>query len=133
MKTYYSAITLNGTEIKEYLDTYEVKIDKVYAAEPNFVAVSGKTVNQLLGDQRTLTVTFEPMNTQQLNTLFRSINRSEKATIKYIDPELGETTKQFTCSSLPAAHYFVSDNGIQFWQIPSISFVEDTNFSGGSG
>lgn len=134
MRQYYSQITINSAVIDEYLDNYDVQINEVFAEEPNFTAVSGKLVQAYLGDQRTLNVNFEPMTTAQLNTLFKSIKASRNnISIKYIDPKDGETTKKFSCTSLPAATYFVCDDGRQFWTIPTVTFEEVVDFSGGSG
>lgn len=134
MVQYYSQITINSAVIDEYLYNYDVQINEVFADEPNFTAVSGKLVQAYLGDQRVLNVNFEPMTTAQLNTLFKSIKASRNnISIKYIDPKDGETTKKFSCTSLPAATHFVSDDGRQFWTIPTVTFEEVVDFSGGSG
>lgn len=132
----YTKIVINSTTIDEYLDSYDVQIQEVKAAQPNFTAISGKRVENYLGDQRLLMINFEPMNTAQINSLFSAIKAvHQRIPISYIDPQLGEVTKYFTCDNLPAATYFVSDDGIQFWQLPTITFTEVVDYSsyGGSG
>lgn len=127
----YTSIKINGIVISKYLDSYDVQIKEKYANSPNFTAISGKEVKNYLGDRRTLAVNFEPMETSQINELFTAIKSvREDIPIEYIDPQMGVVTKKFNCPNLPAATYFVSDDGRQFWTIPTVNFEEtDTDFS----
>lgn len=130
------SITINGTVIDTYLSKYNVEIQEVYNESGSFTAIDNTQHKAYLGDKRVLSVDFEPMSTEQINELFSAIKANREAiTISYIDPQLGENTLTFTCSKLPAASYFESDDGIQFWQIPTVTFEEITAFSqsGGSG
>lgn len=109
-----------------YLAGYDVTVEKVYDTNLNYTSVSGNKVQKQLGVQRVLKVKFEPMNTAQISELFTAIGLSEAgSTISYIDPYAGEVlTKVFTCEQLPAASYFESDDGKDFWTIPDITFTE---------
>lgn len=127
------SIKINGTIIDKYLKSYDVKIVEQFSSSPNYVAVSGKTIRNYLGDKRQLTISFEPMENSQIQTLFASIKSSREISVEYIDPQLGLVTKKFTCENLPAASYFVSDDGRKFWTLPDVLLEEVTNFSGGSG
>lgn len=126
-----TTIKINNLTIDEYLVNYTVDIMEKYADQPNFVAVSGKKVNRYLGDRRILKIDFEPMETTQINGLFNEIKTvREHIPIKYIDPQLGEVTKKFSCSSLPSATYFMSNDGKQIWTIPTVTFEEtDDDYS----
>lgn len=127
----YTSIKINGIVVSKYLDSYDVQIKEKYANSPNFTAISGKEVKSYLGDRRTLAVNFEPMETSQINELFTAIKSvREDIPIEYIDPQMGVVTKKFNCPNLPAATYFVSDDGRQFWTIPTVNFEEtDTDFA----
>jgi hypothetical protein len=120
------AITINNQVIDTYLASYDVTVKKVYDENLNATAVSGKKIQKLLGVQRELKVKFEPMSTAQVSQLFTAIGLSQLgSTITYIDPMLGTSaTKIFTCEQLPAASYFESDDGIDLWTIPDITFTE---------
>lgn len=124
---YLTSISINELVIKDYLVNYSVKIVEQIDPNLNFTAISGKQVQGYLGDKREITVTFEPMETSQINQLFRAIkNARENIPIQYIDPQLGETVKYFTCSNLPAATWFRDDyTGKQYWTVPDIVFVEN--------
>lgn len=129
------AITINGTTIDMYLRSYDVVVKKVYDENLNATAVSGRKMQRLLGVQRELTVKFEPMNTAQISQLFNAIGLSSGgSTITYLDPMLGRNnTLVFLCEQLPAASYFESDDGIDFWTIPDIVFKEDIDSSSWGG
>ena len=122
------SITINGVFIDRYLDKYQCQINSEYDTENSFEAIDGTLVRTFLGTRRVLNVDFEPMNTQQINQLFSAIRSSQDITITYIDPELGQQTRIFVCSSLPAATYFEGQTtaGVfkQFWTIPTIIFTE---------
>ena len=120
------SITINNKVISMYLAGYDVVVEKVYDTNLNYTSVSGNKVQNLLGVQRKLTVKFEPMNTAQIAELFTAIGLSQSGTsITYIDPYAGQSlTKVFTCEQLPAASYFESDDGVDFWTIPDIEFTE---------
>lgn len=119
-------ITINNKVIGMYLAKYDVVVEKVYDTNLNYTSISGNKVQNLLGVQRKLTVSFEPMNTAQISELFTAIGLSQSGTtITYIDPYAGTAlTKVFTCEQLPAASYFESDDGVDFWTIPDIEFTE---------
>ena len=126
------SITINGTVIDVYLADYSVEIQEVYNSSGSFTAIDNTEHKAYLGDQRVLSVDFEPMSTDQMNELFSVIKANREAiSIAYIDPQLGETTLSFTCPKLPAASFFEADNGIQFWKIPTVTFEEITAFSSG--
>ena len=120
------AITINNQVIDTYLASYDVTVKKIYDENLNATAVSGKKIQKLLGVQRELKVKFEPMSTAQVSQLFTAIGLSQLgSTITYLDPMLGrDNTLTFTCEQLPAASYFESDDGIDFWTIPDITFTE---------
>lgn len=126
--------TANEKVISTYLAGYDVEVVKVYDDNLNYTAVSGKEVRNVLGVQRVLTAKFEPMNTAQISELFNAIGLSQNgSSIKYLDPMSGSLqTRTFTCEQLPAASYFTSDDGIDFWTIPDIEFTEviDTSLWG---
>ena len=130
----YTKIKINNLTVEKYLNNYTVDIEEVMSSS-GFTAVSGKKHEIYLGDKRNITVSFEGMSTNEINSLFSEIKSvRSKIPITYVDPQLGEITKYFTCNKLPAATYFVSDDGIQFWKLPDITFEEVTNFaSSGSG
>lgn len=120
-----TAIKINKLVVDKYLVNYTVDITEKYADQPNFTAVSGKKINKYLGDRRTIKIDFEPMETAQINELFNEIKAiREHIPIEYIDPQQGKVIKRFSCSSLPSATYFVSDDGRQFWTIPTVTFEE---------
>lgn len=116
----------NETIVKNYLAGYDVEVQKVYDDNLNYTALSGKEVKGVLGVQRILTAKFEPMSTAQISELFQAIGLSQNgSSIKYLDPMSGSLQiRTFTCEQLPAASYFTSDDGIDFWTIPDIQFTE---------
>lgn len=121
----YIAITIGGVVVQQYLKKYEVTIKKIYDENLNYTSISGKKVSKVLGVQREIKVSFEPMNTSQISTLFSAIGLSDTGTnISYIDPIKGSATSIFLTEQLPAATYFRSDDGIDFWTIPDITFTE---------
>lgn len=125
--TDYISITIGGMVVQQYLKKYEVTIKKIYDENLNYTTISGQKVSKILGVQREIKVSFEPMNTAQIGQLFSAIGLSDAGTtILYIDPIKGSTTSTFTTEQLPAATYFRSDDGIDFWTIPDITFVEKT-------
>lgn len=133
--TEYIAITIGGVVVQQYLKKYEVTIKKIYDENLNYTSVSGKKVQKMLGVQREIKVSFEPMNTSQISTLFSAIGLNDTGTtIAYIDPMIGSTSSTFLVEQLPAASYFRSDDGIDFWTIPDITFTEvvDTSSWGGA-
>ena len=134
--TEYIAITIGGVVVQQYLKKYEVTIKKIYDENLNYTAISGRKVSKILGVQREIKVSFEPMSTSQISTLFSAIGLSDSGTtISYIDPIKGSTSSTFITEQLPAATYFRSDDGIDFWTIPDITFTEkevDTSSWGGA-
>ena len=125
-----NTITINNLVVDKWLDNYEVQIVEQFSSQ-GFNAVDGTQVNSYLGDRRILVVKFEPMSTSQINETFKAIKSVRNSIpIKYVDPQIGEVTKKFTCPSLPSATWFVSDDGRQFWTIPNVTFQE-TNESAG--
>lgn len=115
----------NALTVDMYLDNYSVNIIERYATDMNFTAVSGKSMNKYLGDRRELLVNFEPMETKQINELFKTIKSyKNNIPISYMDPEKGYITKRFSCNNLPVATYFISDDGRKFWTIPTVTFSE---------
>lgn len=134
--TEYISITIGGVVVQQYLKKYEVTIKKIYDENLNYTAISGRKVSKILGVQREIKVSFEPMNTTQISTLFSAIGLSDAGTtITYIDPIKGSTSSTFLTEQLPAATYFRSDDGIDFWTIPDITFTEkevDTSSWGGA-
>lgn len=115
-----------GTQVIDmYLDNYSVNIIERYSTDGNFVSISGKSMNKYLGDRRELSVNFEPMENSQINQLFKEIKKyRNNIPIKYKDPQHGEITRNFSCNNLPSATYFVSDDGREFWTIPTVTFTE---------
>ena len=136
MQDEYISITIGNKEVLQFLKNYEVTIKKVYDENLNYEAVSGQTVKSLLGIQRELKVSFEPMASSEIASVLGSIELSDEGTdITYIDPLLGVTTKTFNVEQLPAATYFRSDDGVDFWILPDITFTEkdiDTSSWGGA-
>jgi hypothetical protein len=140
------SIIINGVTIANFLDKYQVQIKEVFDTQSSFTAIDGTSNSVYLGDQRIIEVDFEPMSQSQMQTLFSAIKENrESIEITYVDPQLGETTKNFTCSNLPAATYFEaekeyvynkeikSDNEtVLFWTVPTITF-EETEASWSSG
>lgn len=130
----YIAITIGGVVVQQYLKKYEVTIKKIYDENLNYTSISGKKVSKVLGVQREIKVSFEPMSTTQIGQLFSAIGLSDAGTtIIYIDPILGSTTSVFLTEQLPAATYFRSDDGIDFWTIPDITFTEKVDSSSWGG
>ena len=127
----YTSIKINGLTVQKFLNNYDVQIIEKYAASPSFTAISGKEVKSYLGDRRKLAIQFEAMETSQITSLFTAIKSArENIPIEYIDPQYGVIIKKFTCPNLPAATYFVSDDGRQFWTIPTVNFEEtETDFA----
>lgn len=119
-------VQVGGTKIDFYLSSYDVTVEKVYDTNLNYTSVSGNKVQKLLGVQRVLKVKFDPMNTAQIHELFTAIGLEPTGTpISYIDPYAGAVLlRVFTCEQLPAASYFQSDDGIDFWTIPDVEFTE---------
>lgn len=129
-------ITINGTQISEYLKSYECEIEEVYDEDNAIEAIDGTQHRTYMGDRRTLKVYFEPMNTQQITQLFTAIKSERLISIGYIDPQLGSTSRTFNCPSLPATTYFEGDDHVQYWEVPPITFIEpelDKSSSGGGG
>lgn len=125
-----NAIKISDLVIDRYLDNYDVQIEEQFSAQ-GFTAIDGTQVNSYLGDRRVLVVKFEPMSTAQINELFKAIKKNrESIQIQFIDPQLGQVTKGFTCPSLPSATWFVSDDGRQFWTIPDVTFQETDKSAG---
>ena len=125
-----NSIKISGLDIDKYLDNYDVQIVECFSSQ-GFTAIDGTQVNSYLGDRRVLVVKFEPMETAQLNSLFNAIKQNrESIPISYIDPQLGLAEKKFTCPNLPAATWFVSDDGRQFWTIPNVTFQETDESAG---
>lgn len=125
-----NSITISGLTIDKYLDNYDVQIVECFSSQ-GFTAIDGTQVNSYLGDRRILVVKFEPMTTPQINNLFKAIKQSrESIPIGFTDPQLGQTSKQFTCPNLPSATWFVSDDGRQFWTIPDVTFQETDESAG---
>lgn len=123
------SIIIGTKKISNYLAGYDVTVEKVYDTNLNYTSISGNKVQKILGVQRVIKIKFEPMNTAQISELFTAIGLSTQDTqgtsITYLDPLAGSTlTKSFTCEQLPAASYFQSDDGIDFWTIPDIEFTE---------
>lgn len=120
------SIIIGTKKISNYLAGYDVTVEKVYDTNLNYTSISGNKVQKILGVQRVIKIKFEPMNTAQISELFTAIGLSDSGTsITYLDPLAGSTlTKSFTCEQLPAASYFQSDDGIDFWTIPDIEFTE---------
>lgn len=120
------SIIIGTKKISNYLARYDVTVEKVYDTNLNYTSISGNKVQKILGVQRVIKIKFEPMNTAQISELFTAIGLSDSGTsITYLDPLAGSTlTKSFTCEQLPAASYFQSDDGIDFWTIPDIEFTE---------
>jgi hypothetical protein len=120
------SIIIGTKKISNYLAGYDVTVEKVYDTNLNYTSISGNKVQKILGVQRVIKIKFEPMNTAQISELFTAIGLSDSGTsITYLDPYAGSTlTKSFTCEQLPAASYFQSDDGIDFWTIPDIEFTE---------
>lgn len=130
----YISITIGGVVVQQYLKKYEVTIKKIYDENLNYTSISGKKVSKVLGVEREIKVSFEPMNTTQISTLFNAIGLSDVGTtISYIDPIKGSTSSVFTTEQLPAATYFRSDDGIDFWTIPDITFTEKVDSSSWGG
>ena len=68
---------------------------------------------------------------QIINDTFKAIKSNrESISITFIDPQLGNVTKNFTCPTLPSATWFESDDGRQFWTIPDITFQETDKSAG---
>lgn len=141
------SITINGKIIDVFLSKYQVQIREVYDNKSNFVAIDGTEHKTFLGNQRFLSVDFEPMSQSQMEELFSAIKENrESISISYLDPQLGEVIKQFTCDNLPAATYFETDpkyvynselktavqETVKFWTVPTINF-EETKESWWSG
>ena len=130
-------ITINEKVIDEYLGKYSVQIVPVNGE--GFTAVSGKTISNVVGYKRNLSVDFEPMFTEQMNELFRAILSGDNVSITYIDPANGEETRVFSKPTLPAAHYAEMETTrgtfVNVWTIPTITFTEKEaeTVSGGSG
>lgn len=119
------SISIGEMVIDMYLNNYSVDINGRYASDINFTSISGKTMNKYLGDSRELSVNFEPMETSQINELFREIKKyRNNIPITYKDPQKGQITKHFSCDNLPVATYFISDDGREFWTIPTVVFTE---------
>lgn len=120
------AITINGQLIDEYLSKYSVQI--VPQVGEGFTAVSGKTHSSVTGYKRSLSVDFEPMDTEQMTALFGAILSGTDVAIKYTDPQNGEETRNFLQPTLPAASYeemeTTQGTWLQFWIIPTITFEE---------
>ena len=125
-----TTIKIGSLVIDKWLENYDAQIIEQFSSQ-GFTAVDGTQVNTYLGDKRTLVVKFEPMSTPQINQLFTAI-KSNRASIPitYVDPKDGETTRYFTCPNLPSATWFVSDDGRQFWTIPSVTFQETDESAG---
>lgn len=131
--------------VADYLDSYDVEVEKVYDENLNYKSVSGAEIKNVLGVRRKLTAKFEPMSTAQIHELFNAIGLSQQGVyISYIDPMESDSTypvggsevptyvtKQFTCEQLPTASYFESDEGYLFWTIPDIEFTETASSWGG--
>ena len=134
--TDYISITIGGVVVQQYLKKYEVTIKKIYDENLNYTSISGKKIQKVLGVQREIKVSFEPMNSTQIAELFSAIGLTDAGTtIAYIDPIEGSTSSTFLTEQLPAATYFRSDDGIDFWTIPDITFTEkevDTSSWGGA-
>ena len=125
-----NTIKIGSLVIDKWLENYDAQIIEQFSSQ-GFTAVDGTQLNTYLGDKRTLVVKFEPMSTQQINELFKAIKLSrESIPITYVDPKDGETTRNFTCPNLPSATWFVSDDGRQFWTIPSVTFQETDESAG---
>ncbi len=119
------SISIGEMVIDMYLNNYSVDINGRYASDINFTSISGKTMNKYLGDSRELSVNFEPMETSQINELFQKIKSyRNNIPITYKDPQKGQITKHFRCDNLPVATYFISDDGREFWTIPTVVFAE---------
>ena len=130
--------------VADYLDSYDVEVEKVYDDNLNYKSVSGAEIKNVLGVRRKLTAKFEPMSTAQIHELFTAIGLSQSGvSISYIDPYESDSTysggvevptyvtKTFTCEQLPTASYFESDDGFLFWTIPDIEFTETASSWGG--
>lgn len=114
-----------GLKINMYLNNYSVNIIEKYANDSNFTSISGNTINKYLGDIRRLSVNFEPMETKQINELISKIKTYKNdIPLIYIDPQFGKIQRRFSCNDLPTATYFESDDGKQFWTIPTVIFTE---------
>lgn len=125
-----TTIKIGSLVIDKWLENYDAQIIEQFSSQ-GFTAVDGTQVNTYLGDKRTLVVKFEPMSTPQINQLFTAIKSSRASIpITYVDPKDGETTRYFTCPNLPSATWFVSDDGRQFWTIPSVTFQETDESAG---
>lgn len=135
----------SAVTIANYLDSYDVEVEKVYDDNLNYKSISGAEVKNVLGVRRKLTAKFEPMSTAQIHELFTAIGLSQSGVdITYIDPMESDSTypsggsetptyvtKKFTCEQLPTASYFESDDGYLFWKIPDIEFTETASSWGG--
>ena len=125
-----TTIKIGSLVIDKWLENYDAQIIEQFSSQ-GFTAIDGTQVNTYLGDKRTLVVKFEPMSTPQINQLFKAIKSSRASIpITYVDPKDGETTRHFTCPNLPSATWFVSDDGRQFWTIPSVTFQETDESAG---
>lgn len=125
-----TTIKIGSLVIDKWLENYDAQIIEQFSSQ-GFTAVDGTQVNTYLGDKRTLVVKFEPMSTPQINQLFKAIKESRASIpITYVDPKDGETTRHFTCPNLPSATWFESDDGRQFWTIPSVTFQETDESAG---
>lgn len=124
------AITINGVIIRDYVDNYSVEIQEQYDTENQFEALDGTKYDMYLGSRRVLSINFNDMTSQQIQTLFGAIKSTMHENlhvpiqnISYIDPKDGAATRTFKCDSIPAATYFEL-NGDIFWKIPTITFTE---------
>ena len=125
-----NTITINNLVIDKWLSNYDVNIAEQFSSQ-GFTAVDGTQVNSYVGDRRILVVKLEPMSTSQINDTFKAIKSNrESIPITFIDPQLGNVTKNFTCPTLPSATWFESDDGRQFWTIPDITFQETDKSAG---
>lgn len=125
-----NTITINNLVIDKWLLNYDVNIVEQFSSQ-GFTAIDGTQVNSYVGDRRILVVKLEPMSTSQINDTFKAIKSNrESIPITFTDPQLGKVTKNFTCPTLPAATWFVSDDGRQFWTITDITFQETDKSAG---
>lgn len=125
-----TTIKIGSLVIDKWLSNYDVNIVEQFSSQ-GFTAVDGTQVNSYVGDRRILVVKLEPMSTSQINDTFKAIKSNrESIPITFTDPQLGKVTKNFTCPTLPAATWFVSDDGRQFWTIPDITFQETDKSAG---
>lgn len=109
-----------------YLSGYDVSIRKEMGAAGTFTAINGMKHEDFIGFRRIIVVKFYDMRTCDLNELMNAIMGSLTATIEYVDPECGKSTRTFVINEIPTQTYFESDDGVVIWHVPDMTFEEET-------